>query len=261
MEQIFPVDMPQTLYRAIAYAMGSKESVARDKLRNAFIRELNGMEWNPLVNQINLGTSEAPDVFSSTIMPVNENYHATFAKYGKTGLNSMSTSKRLTDMNDDELNRTTNLAYTEFKHDGTGQVLFRAFRSGALAGKDISDDKKAAAVTAANTRELLQAIVIQRLKEADPVDQAKFLQDGEMQVPVLSINLQSAAPLLGGEGEHVAEQLKALRALHQTTASVEVDWPNSQGEPEKRTVQAKYDIIAMKSRSQRARRFVLPEQQ
>ena len=35
-----------------------------------------------------------------------------------------------------------------------------------------------------------------------------------MQVPVLSLNLQSAAWLLGGEGEHVGEQLKALRTFH-----------------------------------------------
>jgi len=248
MEQIFPVGLPKTLYKAIAKATGDTEKNARETLRNQFIRELNGKEWNPLINQMNLGTSKAPDVFTSTITPVNENYDATFAKYKKTGLNSMSTSTRLTDMSDAELNRTTNLAYTELKQDGTGRVLFRAFRSGALAGKDVSDKTKAAAVTAANTRELLQAIVVQQLKEASPTDQAKYLDakgTDVMPVPVLSLNLQSAAWLLGGEGEHVAEQLKALKSLHGTTDSVEVYWPNALGVPEKRSVVAKYDIIAM----------------
>jgi phosphatidylinositol-4,5-bisphosphate 4-phosphatase len=248
MEQIFPVGLPKTLYKAIAKATGVPEKTARETLRNQFIRELNGKEWNPLINQMSLGTSKVPDVFTSTITPVNENYDATFAKYKKTGLNSMSTSTRLTDMSPDELNRTTNLAYTELKQDGTGRVLFRAFRSGALAGKDVSDKTQAAAVTAANTRELLQAIVVQQLKEASPTDQAKFLDakgTDVLPVPVLSLNLQSAAWLLGGEGEHVAEQLKALKSLHGTTENVEVNWPNALGVPEKRSVLAKYDIIAM----------------
>jgi phosphatidylinositol-4,5-bisphosphate 4-phosphatase len=66
-----------------------------------------------------------------------------------------------------------------------------------------------------------------------------------MQVPVLSLNLQSAAWLLGGESEHVDEQLKALRAFHQTTQEIKVTWPNSAGVMETRSVMAKFDIIAM----------------
>lgn len=249
MEKIFPVELPKTLYKGIAKSMGISEKVAKERLRNAYIRELNNQPWDPIVNPINLGTSQKPDVFTSTITPVNENYHETFAKYGKTGLNSMSTSSRLTDMTDDELNRTTNLAFTELKHEVTGRVLFRAFRSGALAGKNIPNDKaKAERVTAANTHELLQAMVIQQLRESRPDLQSKYFDETEpdvMRVPVLSLNLQSAAWLLGGEGEHVEEQLKALRANHLKKQEIEVVWPDKMGKLEKRKVQVQFDVIAM----------------
>ena len=112
----------------------------------------------------------------------------------------------------------------------------------------MSDSKKAGEVTAVNHANSCKPWLSNSLKEVKPTDQAKFLDatgPEVMQVPVLSRISQSAAWLLGGEGEHVGEQLKALRTFHQTTQEIKVTWPNSEGVLETRSVMAKFDVIAM----------------
>jgi len=257
MEAGFPVGLPAELYTRIADAVGEEAEAVKIELKDAYIRTLNNtQDWTTIQKEIDFGTAMQPETFTSTITPVNAGFHETYGargkNYGLTGLGSMA--PRLTAGSRDqkkENERTTNLAYTEYKEgraDGNGKVLFAAFRSGALSGKGLKDEATNWAATLANTKELLQAMVIKHVQQAAPADQLALLGGHRIaEIPVLSTSLQSGG--LGGEAGMIQEQIRALQHFdHKSNPGnhvIDLMWQEPTGQIVKRHVVAKFDIIAM----------------
>ena len=252
LEEIFPKDLPKQLYTQIADAAEVKKMEIREDLRNAYIRYLNNsVDWKPIERQINFGSTKSPDNFTSTITPVNEHYHETYGnlgkQYGHTGLNSMSSAKRLTKDRDKkkENSRTTNLAYTELRSGGPGQaggkVVFAAFRSGALSGKDLPQDNRRA--TKANALELLEAMTIKHLQGLSKDDLEGAINGVHQTIPVTSISLQSVG--VREEAAQIHEQLEILRKISGTSQKVKVRWASSGDPSASKIINVKFDIIAL----------------
>ncbi|GKS69028.1 hypothetical protein W03_10320 [Nitrosomonas sp. PY1] len=258
LEQHFPKNLPAQLYREIANVFHEDANSVKEALRNSYIRVLNSRDWVPIVKEMNFGSDQNPDIFTSTITPVNENYDITYGsrlgkRYGQTGFNSMSTKNRLTDMDPKEQNRTTNLAYTEYRAGGAnadGKVLFAAFRSGSLSGKSIKSDQDPQAnwkVTLENTKELLQAMVIKHLQHVDSTERFNLLNRVSVaSIPVTSISLQSGG--LGAEGGQIKEQLRALMAFDYESSGKEHTMEivrNYNGAPTKKYIKVRFNVIAL----------------
>jgi phosphatidylinositol-4,5-bisphosphate 4-phosphatase len=247
MKQLYPKKLPGEIAYDIKHSLGLKLKVSKSTLRNYFIRALNNaQDWGPIVKTVELSGGD----YTSTITPVNENFHENYGEYGKdygqTGLNSMSTSNRLTDMSDKERNRTTNLAHTQLEN-AQGKVLFSAFRSGALSGKDVKGRNRSKQVTRANTIELLEAMAIQKLKEMPSQQRELYFAGTVLPMNVLSMSLQSRTKILGGEKKHVDEQLAMLAELNGQDLAMDIVWsfPNTAFPERQVRITVKPHIIGM----------------
>jgi phosphatidylinositol-4,5-bisphosphate 4-phosphatase len=209
LEEHFPVSLPKLIYSEIANACGMSNESVKTMLRNCYIRQLNRQEWKPIRKTIKF-KGVLYIRYISTIMPVNQHFHATYGpngkKYGTTGLCSMSTSKRLVHTQKmpiipfQEMSRTTNLAYTELRRDDT--ILFAGFRSGSLSGKGYGEN-----YTKDNAHELLEAMAIKYSEFQKILKQFKSMDQKSMRV--ISINLQSSG--IGKEGNQIEAQKQALK--------------------------------------------------
>lgn len=159
------------------------------ELLEAWIYVLNtGHRWTPIEQKLFLSLSEAEDVFVSRITPahfINE----TFLKYyNEDNISGVSSLDRA------QMHHAVNLNLTEyFVEDKT---LLRCVRSGVLSGVGIIDGAKRMESGMARGREVLRAIVVARLKDAqdqgenvENIIKNSLIETAPLEIKLVSISL------------------------------------------------------------------------
>ena len=251
LEHLFPKHEPQDLASRISEAMGVSEAVVWQQMTHAYIRIVNNQRnWAPIIKQINFGTAETPDYYTSYIYPVNASFHPTYGpegkNYGTTGLGSISAGGNLTlDLDQKkEVERATNLAYTALWKGPSSQpseLLFEAFRSGVSSGKKFKDPEQQMLATRSHIHETLEAMLIRYIQWRDPEEQEKILSgQAAPTVPIAFANLESI--VIPGERKQTDQQDEVLKEFSKGYHAFKFLWPSPDGGVRRISIKAKFRI-------------------
>ncbi|OBQ51912.1 inositol phosphate phosphatase SopB [Halodesulfovibrio spirochaetisodalis] len=241
-----PKDLPKQLYSRLEGMLSLEPGKLRDAWRDSYIRlSSNLQQWKPIERELTLGGQ----LFTSKLTPVNAHFDEFFGEdgkdYGETGLSSMTPRLSLnTRVEGFENLRTTNLWKTElFDGDANdSKPAFRAFRSGAIAGKFIDEAPSEAAkskrfeVAKANAREVIEAALMQHVSD-NPDDEYAI-------VNIISINLMSAV----NESGMIETQEKAFaEAASEVNAEGKLRAQSDKDSPEHLDFLPKVNVFTMRS--------------
>jgi hypothetical protein len=218
LSEVFDETMPGRLTVMVADVLGLREEAAVQQMREAYIRLKNSQPWQTIQRDIAMRNDggRGTTTVTSTITPVNqqfdETYHGTEGvvgkRFGNSGLGSMSPRLEAGGRNkQNETDRPTNLWHSKLE-DSQGKLLFEAFRSGAFSDVAIKDPGEQAEVGQAKAKQVLEAMLLHRLKGVTNHQELWDYLTGARtyNATMISVNLLSEAVAMGFGDKKAAQQ-------------------------------------------------------
>ncbi len=217
----FSKQLPGDLAKRIAAEVGGEAGDIQKRLMGRLALLLNRAHWTKFTNLIDIQGQQ----YASTFTPLNKEFDPTYHPRGTTGYASMTAKVGIGteghQMSEASKGRATNAWYTQFSKGqaADGEVLFAAFRSGALMEEGLQGDiATRRRVAAAKAKDLLQGMAIQYFRSRTEEDQAKMLAGTLVPtIPVVSTALltpRGVGRFWDKEGSMLQEHHAALESFH-----------------------------------------------